>query len=207
MTFRIDGTAGQRRVVQNLLRQICWKVVVNPGTGAVTLRGGAPPAGSFSTGCACIQDILNSNRVVRVRPLTGPKQIVPGTGGLTIDQAHGGMAIPANDHHLQDATVNPGREPAPPAGDGQVGSDVELWIDTSDNAGRGYPPTPPGVPAPLWVIIAHELTTGHATHFVSGEGESRVDVSGDLVPDFPAEERAAQQSENPHRAAHGLPAR
>lgn len=95
-------------------------------------------------------------------------------------------------------TGNDGTDP----NDNDVGSDVDTYIDVSDNGGNGYPPHKPGVPAPLWIILAHELTTGHASNFSSGIGSSKV-VGGENVYDRDGEEAAAGQSENPHRAAHG----
>lgn len=207
MTLVVDGTAAQRATIERLLRQICWRVNINRTNGKTTAVSGPPTAANLnvrSTGCACIQSIIASNRTVLIRPLPGPRSKIPGLGNREIRQCTGGLTVPANNHHYVDGAGNPGAEPAPPAGDGQVGCDVDLWLDVSDNGGRGYPPVRAGVPSPLWIILAHELTTGHATHFVSGTGKSRVDVSGDVVPNVPAEEAAAQASENPHRDAHGI---
>ena len=53
----------------------------------------------------------------------------------------------------------PGKGP-----DGFRGADCDVYIDMSDNEGATYD----GGSSPLWLILAHELTSGHAYHNFKG---------------------------------------
>src|SRR5262249_7856614 len=127
----------------------------------------------YSTGCACLTKLLDPNgRTVTIQLLDGPGSPVPNSGGTKIGSAKGGAttvtkpADEGNQEEQADGSAGKGR-------DGKPGADMTTYLDRSNNAQTdgttGYPdPANPGQPAPLWLILAHELTTGHAYHGVQG---------------------------------------
>jgi hypothetical protein len=186
MALVVNGTAADRAAIETMLRQICASVRVDAKTGAVDLN---LTAVGRNTGCDCLRDLIASKRTVTVEPLPKPSSKLPGD---TTEIKDGGGGLTTRPPGSEGTVAKPGKGP-----DGDVGSDCTVGIDMSNNGGKGYPdPLLPGRPLmPLWLILAHELTTGHASH----------NTKGTAAATSPAREAQAQASENAHREAHNLP--
>ncbi len=191
MTLQIsatDSTQIQREQLQTWLKQICWRVKVAIDTGGVSYDStSSEPAdrhGLFEKGCECLKKIIEDrSHAVTIHAATADKKITgavaQGADETTVGKCGGGATVPKN------AT---GGYPDDQGHEGSgVGSDV--YIDMGNNNGKGYPkPVRDG-----WLILAHELTGGHAYQLVSGT----------CAKDKDAAERQAIDSENEQRTEHG----
>ncbi|TAK67350.1 MAG: hypothetical protein EPO19_11310 [Betaproteobacteria bacterium] len=184
MTLTVNGTAADRATIERWLQEICWRIRVNPTTGAVAQVAGPPAVGAHETGCACLDAIIRSERTVTVQPLAGPNTPVPGTTTKIKDWGGGVTSIPAGS---TGTPANPGK-----GADGNTGASTTTHIDISNNGGAGYPHG-----FPMWFVLAHELTTGHASHCVAGTSAAT----------YAGRERQAIGSEHAHADEHGLPKR
>lgn len=204
----IDGTAAQRADVENWLRQICSQANVDRTTGEVSL---GPTPGQYKTGCDCLKKLIDGgpgHRTTTVHLLDAQHQRYPRdhTRPATdrdpkISDAGGGVTVPWNDGAFMDDKGNAGN-----GADGQVGSNVDVYIDNSDFARHGYDfqekEKPNKIECPQWIILAHELTTGHASWCIQGL-ELGPNSKGMTEETYGAErENRVIDSEQPHRAAH-----
>lgn len=179
-----ESKAGDRSLVASWLQQICSRARVDPGSGVVDLGGVRSVSSEYGCGCKHLEKLVAARKTVIIQLLDGPGSLVPNTR-QAIGNCGGGATMVTN----------------PAALDKKEAGNMAVFIDRSNNAqanGRtGYPdPGTPGEPAPLWLILAHELT-GHAFHGVQGE------IPGNEA----SAEKQAIISENAHRAEHGLPER
>jgi hypothetical protein len=204
----ISGTAPQRADVENWLRQICSQATVDRNTGEVTL---GPTPGEYTTGCDCLKSLIDggpSNRTTTVHLLDAahqrysPDHNRPATDkDPKIRDAGGGATVPWDNGAYMDDKGNPGKGP-----DEQVGSNVDVYIDYSDYARNGYDfqekEKPNKIECPQWIILAHELTTGHASWCIKGLeiGPNSKGV-GETTWEAERENRVID-SEQPHRAKH-----
>ncbi len=182
MPLVVNGPPATKRTIQKWLNQICGDALVNSQSGVVTFGTSTT---NYKTGCQCIEEIIQSNRTVTIQPLpystaqvpSSPEQIAYFGGGVT--------------HNLtstyMDSNESPGIGP-----DSHVGSDAIVYIDVSNNQKKGYSHR-----KPMWLVLAHELTSGHAYHTVMGtEFQLRI-----------PSERQAIACENAHALDHGMPPR
>jgi len=188
----MDGKS-QRQLIQDWLQEICSAVRVHPTTGLIKLD---KKAGANTSGCDCLKAMIDDkNHKVTIQPLTGPGQGVPGTGH-TIGSYGGGYTDPV-DHTGAVLRAN---------GNVGAGSDAVVYIDTSNNANAGYDKTlqkltgQQDIKCPMWIVLAHELTTGHARQALTGTWP-RTNI-GKL--DYDKSEAMAIQSENKHRRARDM---
>jgi hypothetical protein len=184
MPLTVNGTWAERQTIMGWLRQICGRINVDRNTGVVDLS--PPSPGGYDSGCACLQQLINGPRCVTIQPIPGPEAPIPGQGGATLEGTGGGATTrPAGSVGTPAA---PGRGP-----DGNIGGDnVTTFIDISNHDGHGYDHH-----FPMWFVLAHELTTGHALHNVTG-------TTGATAAQ---RERQAIDSEHAHAEAHHLPQR
>jgi hypothetical protein len=117
----------------------------------------------------------------------------------------GGATVPRDGGAYLDANGQPGK-----GGDGAVGSDTDVWIDASDFARtgkykiQGPAPNYNTIECPQWLILAHELTTGHASQCVQGL-EYGPNSKGMTAETYVAHrENRAIASEAAHREHHHL---
>jgi hypothetical protein len=222
MALIINGSAEDRATILDWLKQICRFLTMDSNGNIHTelIRGEGPtrPPDDWISGCDCIRTICNSHRTVTIQPLPKPTSPVPGSGAPpsssnpagkpdnTIGEAGGGSTTYSPADPLPGKNFPPacGYDDDPGKGsDGQVGSDATVYIDMSNNGKNdgtnGYPDhdqvPKPNNGSPMWLILAHELTTGHAYHIVNGT----------MAFSIIRRETQAQSSENRHRAAHKLP--
>ena len=186
MPLTVGGNAADRATIESWLRQICWRVTVNPATGAVGFRPGPPGANPKTSGCDCIEQLVTGPRTATIQPLPGPGSTIPGTGspGTTIGTCGGGATT-----EPPGGTVKPNGSPGQ-GPDGRPGGDATVYIDMSNNSGAGYPPTK----CPDWLVLAHELTSGHAFHMTRGTHAVTLHDG----------EVQAITSENTHAEEHGI---
>ncbi len=181
MPLQVNGTPAQRATIQTMLRQICWSMVVDPATGAATNSlPGPQPAGSFNSGSPCLQALTGPGRTVTIRPLAGPASAIPGPDGMTIGAMGGGATT--RGAGAMGTPAAPGLGP-----DGFRGANSDVYIDMSNNGGAGYPHG-----FPLWLVLAHELTSGHAWQ----------NFRGTAAATFWERENQAITSEREHVAEH-----
>jgi hypothetical protein len=186
MPMTVNGTAEERARIERWLQQICWRIRVDANTGAVSEVQGPPAPGAHQTGCACLSGMIAGRRTVTIQPLNGPATVIPGTGGVRVRDGGGGVTT-----RPPGAQVQPNGQPGTGA-DGNPGSDCTTYVDITNNQGGGY-----GHGYPMWFVLAHELTTGHASH----------NVAGTAATTSAGRERQAISSEHAHAEAHGLPLR
>lgn len=186
--------------IEEMLRKICGGVSIDHATGEVTMVG--PLHGDATDGCDCIRALISSKRQVTIHPLSSPTDEVsdpnlpPGQPKNKIGKCGGGATVPERPSDAElDANGNPG-----------AGSDARVYIDLSNNDKHGYraDTVQGGWAAPLWLILAHELTTGHAYHCVDG---TLPHATGNQKDDEAARENQAIDSENKNRKAHDIPRR
>lgn len=177
MPLVVNGSAARRARVESWLREICWSVTVDPDTGAVSHVLGPPGPGQPTSGCACITALMEGSRTVTIHPVAGPDVPIPGAGGMTVGDAGGG------------ATVYPGAGLEREDGSAGPGTNTSVYIDDSNNDGDGYRHG-----SPMWLVLAHELTSGHAYHASRGTGARTA----------AGRERQAIASENEHRQEHDM---
>lgn len=176
MPLVVNGTWAERQRIMGWLRQICGRVSVNRDTGATDLST-LSPAG-YASGCPCIEAIINSNRTVTIQPWPGPDAPLPG-GGTLADAGGGATDVPPG------GSMTPGGPGTGP--DGLPGGDTTIRIDITNNNGHGYDHG-----YPMWFVLGHELTTGHAFHMTQGtDGPTAADA-----------ERQAITSEHAHALEH-----
>lgn len=157
------------RTIANWLQLICSGVLVDFQTGVAT----PGPSDWKGEGCECLRAIMeDKNHTVRIHPLSCPKDPVPGSDTLpgstqkTIGSCDGGCCVPSNYGNASNTDANDSVHGA--------GSDADVYIDMSDNHGAGYSVDVnygggvTGEKARPFVILAHELTTGHAYHCING---------------------------------------
>ena len=141
---------------------ICEDVSVDLKTGDVTMIG--PPSGPATghrSGCDCLAGLIRSRRKVRIQPLNHGTSTPPGSQ-KPLQKTGGGATKWDNP---AGAFKQPNGQPG--VGTGHVpGSDATVYIDLSDRDGQGY-----AHGYPMWFVLAHELTTGHATHVITGTAE------------------------------------
>ena len=196
MPLTVVASEKEIQEIEKMLRQICGGISVNRKTGAVTAVG--PLKGDFREGCDCLSALIGTKRDVHIHTLPSPKAEIPGSGSgpdnpkKTIGSCCGGATVPGS---LRDAQSKPNGTPG-------RGSDTDVFIDISDNNKRQY--SSGGRKVPLWLILAHELTTGHAFHCARGTLPA---PTGNALIDELNRENQAIASENVHRRAHGLPRR
>jgi hypothetical protein len=179
MTLIVTGSRANRArrgKIQEMLRQICWQVAVDADTGEVSLAKSVDTTGSFTSGCECLRELVESSKTVEII-IQGPKYRLPTNPPMTLEECGGGATIGEQGKGSQGSDGQPG-EP----------SHAKVWIDPSDLSGLGYLHQ-----TPVWLILAHELTTGHANMLIKG-----------MHPVADAGERAARVSENRHRDEHDM---
>ncbi|MEP6983946.1 MAG: hypothetical protein ABI853_09910 [Sphingomicrobium sp.] len=178
--------------IEEMLQQICGGAQVSRVTGEVSLVGPAP--GDHNEGCDCLRALISSKHNVLIHPLPSPGSEIPATGPpqKKIRSCSGGATVPGS---LTDASRTNGGAAGP-------GTETNVYIDMSNNSKNGYP-APPGTTRrpPLWLILAHELTSGHASHCVAG---TLPHPTGNDKVDEAARENQAIESENVHRAARKM---
>jgi hypothetical protein len=149
-----DDHRAARATIEQWLRMICTDVSVDPTTGEVTMVGPAP---GHRSGCNCLRDLIASKRKVLIKPLKhGTTPPIGGGTGKPINRMGGGLTKPRN----------PNQACERPDGTPGAGSDVDVYIDLGDNDGKHY-----GHGYPMWFVLAHELTTGHASHVIAGKAK------------------------------------
>jgi hypothetical protein len=202
MPLVIKGTEAEKTTIEGWLQQICSTVHVDKTTGTVDFTTMGPFATEYKSGCDCLRTLAGTGgRTVTIQPLPAETSTVPGTGRQPNPAVPGDKGEP--DHAIggysggltvggagaNGTSAAPGKGP-----DNKVGSDSTVYVDMSNNGGKGYPddvtgPRPhPG--GPMWLGLGHELTTGHAYHNATGTRDAR------------DPERQAWISENTHRAEH-----
>jgi hypothetical protein len=187
-----DGKS-QRQLIQDWLQEICSAARVNLTTGVITLD---KVAGRNTSGCDCLKAMIDDkSHKVTIQPLTGPGQGVPGTDHK-IGEYCGGYADPHD----------PAKAVPKANGKSGDGSDATVYIDISNNAGTGYDEAlrkltgQKDIKCPMWIVLAHELTTGHARQALTGTWP-RTNI-GKL--DYDKSEAMAIQSENGYRRAREM---
>jgi hypothetical protein len=197
MPLTVVASAEEIEEIEKMLQEICGGIRINRKTGAVMAVG--PLKGDFREGCNCLSSLIGSRRRIRIRTLPSPQSEIPGSEEgpgkprITIGSCRGGATIPRK---LADAQAKRNGKPG-------RGSDTDVYIDRSNNNGDQYPETG-DIRPPLWLILAHELTTGHAFHCARGTLPA---PSGNAKIDELNRENQAIASENVHRRAHGLSTR
>jgi hypothetical protein len=167
------------------LQQICAHAKVDPKTGDVSLT---TVSVGYGSGCDCLKALISGKRKVKIQLLDCPTRGFP-PDHREIGSCLGGATTWTSPSSVVQPNGNPGRDSR-----GKVGGDATVYIDRSNNHGRGYNvPGQPNLPCPLWLILAHELTSGHAYHVTRGTSAATQDEA----------ENQAISSENEHRAEHG----
>lgn len=196
MTFTVVASREDIITIERMLREICGGVSIDHDNGSVTMVG--PAKGDKTEGCQCIRSLISSRRDVHIHPLPSPSSEIPGSGTgpdnpkKTIGRCTGGATVPAS---MDDASTNANGTPGP-------GSDTDVYIDMSNNNKHGYPaPRGSGARPPLWLILAHELTSGHAYHCAGG---TITHTTGNAEQDKANRENQAIDSENQQRREHHL---
>lgn len=199
MTLVVNGSQQDRATIEGWLREICGPIDVDPNTGAVSVTHPPPYTPyRYITGCNCLHFMVGSGRRVTINPLPGPHADIPGTarpGNPGTPNLKIGMF---GGYTLQDTSglLKPDGSPGTDA-NGVVGGNADVYIDMSNNNGAGYAPRGKDgqpIPSPLWLILAHELTTGHASHCANGtSGRTHAEMESQAI-----------LSEAPHRETHGL---
>jgi hypothetical protein len=180
--------------IEKMLQEICGGILVNRATQQAYFT----PYDYSSEGCSCLRKIIESKREVHIHPLQGPKEKVPGSSPApgkpdkSIGSCTGGCTVPsptADAYETAPGTAGPG-------------ADTDVFIDMSNNDQHGYKaPEGSGSRKPqLWLILAHELTGGHASHCIDGTVPF---TTGDEKIDKANRENQAILSENKIRTAHG----
>ena len=183
MTLFVTGrnvTPEHLDLIERWLRQICDRVRVDRKTGRISLVGESADD-PYTTGCDCLEALIESARQTAIVP--AKPDTVPDNAGHSVGHAGGGIARPFDSGAYEDDEGNPGR-----GHDGDIGTHAFVWIDMTENWGAGYPHGAPG-----WLILAHELTSGHAHTYVHGRAAQ--------TPE--GREQQAIDSENEHRREHG----
>ncbi len=147
----------------------------------------APPGATklFDSGCECLKALIESPRKVTIHPVTDPGKKIKGAAGSdedTVEKCGGGATV-AKDNGGYTTPSGPGK-----GTDGNVGSDADVYIDMTNRNGKGYDHG-----MDQWLILAHELTSGHAAQLVAGTcAVAKKDAEAQAI-----------DSENRHRAEHG----
>jgi hypothetical protein len=90
---------------------------------------------------------------------------VPGVQpAKAIERCGGGSTVPTDLNAATEKEDGSGGQ----GSDGNPGSDANVYIDISGKAPNGYKHG-----YPMWLVLAHELTTGHATHAIAGRIKRR----------------------------------
>jgi len=207
MTLTLENKDNAKDV-EDWLKQICSRASVDKTTGNIAL--GTTP-GLNESGCDCLKNLIDSKRTTTIHLLPGQHDRCPKPGQKATDKdpkisdSGGGNTVPRDSNGATiDNSGNPGV-----GSDGQVGSDVDVFIDNSAQARKGYSLDAGEVPNPQWCILAHELTTGHASRCISGMELSPVSKystpSGTALTEANWKaicENRAIDSENEMRTAH-----
>ena len=165
-----------------MLREICAGIQVNQSTGEVTLP--LTTVQGKKSGCKCLNSIINSNRRVKINPISGPDTpLPPPREDKKMKDYGGGMTSPDCEYGAWGVPI-----------DGKKGSDTDVFIDITDNGGKGYRLDESPMKVPLWLILSHELTDGHAYHCVMGT----------LKVTHTGSENQAIDAENEHREEHKM---
>jgi len=182
MSLVVNGLPAAKRTIQKWLNQICGDALADSQSGVVTFGVSST---NYKTGCQCIEEIIQSNRTVTIQPLPYPTAQVPNSSAQ-IASFGGGVTHNLTSTYM-DSTGSPGIGP-----DNHVGSDAIVYIDMSNNQKKGYRHR-----KPMWLVLAHELTSGHAYHSMMGT---------ELQLRIPSE-RQAIGCENVHALDHGMRSR
>ncbi|GIV58082.1 MAG: hypothetical protein KatS3mg042_0995 [Rhodothermaceae bacterium] len=163
MPIVVKGTPEEQAIIERWFQEICPGTRINPDTRQVEFT--PAPEQDLTPSCCCISNLIRSAFVTTINPVR-PDFVVPDSGGRTVRQLGGGATNPLN----EGSTLRPrlGMEGRSPAGDGS-GSD--MFLDITDNGGRGYfVVDDQGNPIndPMFLVLAHELCTGHAYHNIRG---------------------------------------
>lgn len=151
------GNVGRRRraTIEGWLKELCPNIKVNPRNGKVTYEGEMT-----STGCCCLKYLIDSKRMATIHPLRGSLSQVPGLPrGTKIRHVGGG------------STTRPPGSEVQEDGKSGIGADPTVYLDASNNSGKGYyvfDPAGEPISEPPFLILAHELCTGHAYHNIRG---------------------------------------
>ena len=182
MSMRVLGlnrrvSPAEIALIEEWLREICFGVEIDRQTGEVRIGSNPAPEGAeWMSGCECLSKIIRSRHRVAIVP-QGPTTPIPESDNVLADSG-GGMARATSDESMEQPDGTPGR-----------GCNTGVFIDITNNNGLGYPHG-----APMWLVLAHELTTGHASHNVSGTAARTSEGC----------EFQARESENEHREEHGM---
>jgi len=179
MVLQVKGSQATKNQMQSYLRQICGLALVDLQSGLVGLGS---PVTSYRTGCDCIEQLVQSKRTVTIQTLPSPGARIPGMSSR-IGEGGGGVALNLTSTFV-DNNGTPGHGP-----DGDLGSDTVVYVDRSNCDGKGY-----WHGRPVWLILAHELTTGHGYH----------NVIGTAAQTSLQREEQAIRSENEHARAHNM---
>jgi hypothetical protein len=204
-SLNVAGTAEQRERVQNWLREICSRINVDAKTGDVTLGPAPSPTPKTDKGCDCLKSLIDSKSKTVIHLLPGNHDRVPQEHGKPagdkdpkISDCGGGATVPWDKGAYIDK-------------DGQSGggSNVDVYIDESDNGRKGYNYQGPApglntIECPLWLILAHELTTGHASWCIQGQEYTEGSNKWSKEVAKAKSENRAKRSESEHRTAHKL---
>lgn len=161
MPLTVKGNAAERAAVETILRQICPEALVDPATGAVAVQQPQPLVPPLGT--CCLLNLINSPFQTTIVPLPAPGAPLPGAGGMTIGAGGGGAT-----------DIPPGGALRPGPGGIKVngpGAGATVYFDLSDNNGDGYfiyDEMRVRRDEPLFIILFHELCTGHATQSIYG---------------------------------------
>ena len=145
-----------------MLQVICGGVAVNRKTGEVFFT----PYDYTSVECKCLRALVESKYTVRIHSLPSPDSHVPDSRATsrgpdkTIGSCNGGATVTSSlSNASMDGRGNPGS-----------GTGADIYIDTSNNHEAGYNTNSGGSQkkAPLSLILAHELSSGHAFQSITG---------------------------------------
>lgn len=182
MPLIVNGSKLVRKEIENMLKEICAGAKVDENTGKATLS--TTTVTGAKSGCKCLISIINSKRTVKINPISGPdKPLPPPRQDKKMKDYGGGMTSPDCEYGAWGVPL-----------DGEKGSDVDVFIDITDNNGNGYRLDESPMKVPLWLILSHELTDGHAYHCTAGT----------LKVSHTGSENQAIEAENEHRKEHNI---
>lgn len=184
MSIKVQAGPKGIELLDKLFKELCPNVRI---TAKGDLEIIDPKAAMDSPGCKCMKfHISNDKNTTTIHPTFSPDVQVPGAAdGVTTCPS---QTLPGKGAKLGPPNAAGGASPA------GAGASSDVYIDLSDNDGKGYycfDKQGNPISSPLFIVLFHELCSGHASRAARGV----------MAREHDAEEAAVGECENEFRAS------